>query len=180
MPRKTIDTSKVDPCVLTVFGIAGDLSERLLFPSLYNLACAGSLPDDFCLLGVDRRDWTDQVLRRYLTGTLRQFWGGNPNREIVRWLAQRTYYQNTNFDDPASFDPLSKKIQEIASKKKPSVNRLFYMSVAPEFVLKIVSQLGQSSHCGNTMELGLGSSSRSLLDTTSHPRSCSTRDYKES
>lgn len=145
MAKKTIATSKVDPCVLTVFGITGDLSKRLLFPSLYNLACAGSLPDDFRLLGVGRRDWTDQMLRRYLTDTLRQFWGGNPDRQIVRWLAQRTYYQNTNFDDPASFDSLGDKIRQIASKKKPSVNRFFYMSVAPEFVLKVVSQLGQSS-----------------------------------
>jgi Glucose-6-phosphate dehydrogenase, NAD binding domain len=97
MARKTVDAGKVDPCVLAVFGVTGDLSKRLLFPSLYNLACAGTLPDDFRLLGVGRRDWTDQVLRRYLTDSLGQFWGGNPDRKIVRWLAQRTYYQNTNF-----------------------------------------------------------------------------------
>ncbi len=145
MARKTVDAGKVDPCVLTVFGVTGDLSKRLLFPSLYNLACAGTLPDDFRLLGVGRRDWTDQVLRRYLTDSLGRFWGGNPDRKIVRWLAQRTYYQNTNFDDPASFESLSHKIQEITPKKRPSVNRLFYMSVAPEFVLTIASHLGQSN-----------------------------------
>jgi glucose-6-phosphate 1-dehydrogenase len=135
----------VDPCVLTVFGVTGDLSKRLLFPSLYNLACAGTLPDDFRLLGVGRRDWTDQVLRQYLTDTLGQFWGASPDRKMVRWLAQRTYYQNTNFDDPASFDALNRKIQEIGPRQRSPVNRLFYMSVAPEFVLKIVSQLGQSN-----------------------------------
>jgi len=145
MARRKIDVSKVDPCVLTVFGVTGDLSKRLLFPSLYNLACAGTLPDDFRLLGVGRRDWTDQVLRQYLTDTLGQFWGANPDRKIVRWLAQRTYYQNTNFDDPASFDALNRKIQEIGPRQRSPVNRLFYMSVAPEFVLKIVSQLGQSN-----------------------------------
>jgi glucose-6-phosphate 1-dehydrogenase len=145
MARRTVDAGKVDPCVLTVFGVTGDLSKRLLFPSLYNLACAGTLPDDFRLLGVGRRDWTDQVLRRYLTDSLGRFWGGNPDRKIVRWLAQRTYYQNTNFDDPASFESLSHKIQEITPKKRPSVNRLFYMSVAPEFVLTIASHLGQSN-----------------------------------
>jgi glucose-6-phosphate 1-dehydrogenase len=142
--RKALDANKVDPCVLTVFGVTGDLSKRLLFPSLYNLACAGSLPDHFRLLGVGRRDWTDQVLRQYLSDSLRQFWGSNPDRKIVRWLARRTYYQDTNFDDPASFDSLSQKIQEIAPKKQ-TANRLFYMSVAPEFVLKIVSRLGQAS-----------------------------------
>ena len=145
MATKTVAAVEVDPCVLTVFGVTGDLSKRLLFPSLYNLACAGTLPDDFRLLGAGRRDWTDQVLRRYLTDSLRQFWGGNPDMKVVRWLAQRTYYQNTNFDDPASFDSLGHKIQEIAPKKQTLVNRLFYMSVAPEFVLKIANHLARAS-----------------------------------
>ena len=142
--RKAVDANKVDPCVLTVFGVTGDLSKRLLFPSLYNLACSGTLPDHFRLIGVGRRDWTDQELRQYLADSLRLFWGGHPDRKIVRWLAQRTYYQNTDFDDPASFDSLSRKVQEIAPINQ-RINRLFYMSVAPEFVLKIVSQLGQAS-----------------------------------
>lgn len=142
--RKAVDANKVDPCVLTVFGVTGDLSKRLLFPSLYNLACSGTLPDHFRLIGVGRRDWTDQELRQYLADSLRRFWGGHPDRKIVRWLAQRTYYQNTDFDDPASFDSLSRKVQEIAPINQ-RINRLFYMSVAPEFVLKIVSQLGQAS-----------------------------------
>ena len=143
--RKTTAASLAESCVLTIFGVAGDLTKRLLFPSLYNLACAGTLPDDFRLLGVGRRDWTDRVLRAYLTDTLRQFWGGNPNPKIIRWLAQRTYYQNTNFDDAASFDLLKKKIQDISPKRTSLVNRLYYMAVAPQFVPQIVSQLGRSS-----------------------------------
>ena len=35
------------PCVLVIFGGAGDLTKRLLIPSLYNLQAAGLLPDKF-------------------------------------------------------------------------------------------------------------------------------------
>ena len=33
------------PCVLVIFGAAGDLTRRLLLPALYNLRRAGLLPE---------------------------------------------------------------------------------------------------------------------------------------
>ena len=149
MTTQKNETGKVDPCVLTIFGVTGDLAKRLLFPSLYNLACAGTLPEDFRLLGVGRRDWTDRVLRQYFIEMLQQFWGGTLNRKVLRWLAQRIFYQNADFDDSASFDALKRKILDIGATKGAahtvaSVNRLYYLSVAPEFVLKLVTHLGES------------------------------------
>jgi glucose-6-phosphate 1-dehydrogenase len=144
MAGKRDDVSRASPCVLTIFGVTGDLTKRLLFPSIYNLASAGTLPDDFRLLGVGRRDWTDRVLRGYLADMLKQFLGASPDPKITRWLAQRTFYQNTNFDDPASFGALGQRIQQVGKRRGASINRLFYLSVAPEFIEKIVGQLGQA------------------------------------
>ena len=36
-----------EPCALTIFGASGDLTQRKLFPALYQLARAGHLPA-FC------------------------------------------------------------------------------------------------------------------------------------
>ena len=36
-------TKPAPPCTLVIFGAAGDLTKRLLMPSLYNLAGAGLL-----------------------------------------------------------------------------------------------------------------------------------------
>ena len=44
------------PCVLVIFGAAGDLTRRLLLPALYNLRRAGLLPDAFAIVGVARTD----------------------------------------------------------------------------------------------------------------------------
>jgi glucose-6-phosphate 1-dehydrogenase len=136
--------TKIDPCVLTVFGVTGDLSQRLLFPSLYNLVSAGSLPDEFRLVGVGRRDWNDRTLRNFLGDALTQFLGGKPQPRVTRWLAQRTFYHKTTFDDQAGFTALAQKIQQLGGRKKAPVNRLYYLAVAPEFIEQIVQKLEQS------------------------------------
>jgi glucose-6-phosphate 1-dehydrogenase len=132
------------PCVLTIFGVTGDLAKRLLLPSIYNLAAAGALPDDFRLIGVGRRDWNDSVLRSYLGDSLKRFLGSRPDARVTRWLAQRTFYQNTRFDDLAGFEALAGEIRKLAQKRRASPNRLYYLSVAPEFIERIVHKLGQS------------------------------------
>jgi glucose-6-phosphate 1-dehydrogenase len=151
---------KTPPCVLTIFGITGDLAKRLLFPSLYNLAAAGSLPDDFRLVGVGRRDWNDQVLRKYLRDSLKLFLGGTPDTRVTGWLCERIFYQKTQFDDQAGFAALAQKIRLVAPRKQTVPNRLYYLSVAPEFIELIVRRL---SHAGLTNE-GNGAWSRVIVE----------------
>ena len=58
---------KAPPCTVVVFGARGDLTKRLLIPSIYNLARAGLLDDGFQLLGVDHSDCDDGRFRKDLT-----------------------------------------------------------------------------------------------------------------
>jgi glucose-6-phosphate 1-dehydrogenase len=127
---------------LTIFGITGDLAKRLLFPALYNLAAAGSLPDDFRLIGVGRRDWNDQKLRTYLRATLSQFLGASSQARVAGWLAQRIFYQKMQFDAPTDFDALGVTIRRVARSRRAVPNRLYYLAVAPEFFAQIVRRLG--------------------------------------
>src|SRR5581483_10114732 len=39
------------PCVLVIFGAAGDLSWRKLLPAVYNLNVDGALPSNFAVVG---------------------------------------------------------------------------------------------------------------------------------
>jgi glucose-6-phosphate 1-dehydrogenase len=45
------------PCVVVIFGVAGDLGRTTLVPSLYALAGQKLLPEPCAILGVARRDW---------------------------------------------------------------------------------------------------------------------------
>ena len=48
---------------LVIFGATGDLARRKLLPALYNLAHEGALPERFNLIGVSRRDQSDEEFR---------------------------------------------------------------------------------------------------------------------
>ena len=53
----------VPATTLTIFGATGDLARRKLLPALYNLAHEGALPERFNLIGVSRREQSDDEFR---------------------------------------------------------------------------------------------------------------------
>lgn len=48
---------------LVLFGASGDLAKRKIFPALYNLFLDQKMPDSFSVIGVGRRDWTDEYFQ---------------------------------------------------------------------------------------------------------------------
>src|SRR5690348_12591601 len=51
------------PCVMVVFGAAGDLTKRKLVPALYNLAKEKLLPRNFAVLGVSVDELNTEAFR---------------------------------------------------------------------------------------------------------------------
>src|SRR5467141_1440632 len=64
---------KPDPCSFVIFGVSGDLTHRLVIPSLYNLAATDLLPDRFCVVGIARKGMSNDALRDSLMKGLHQF-----------------------------------------------------------------------------------------------------------
>jgi glucose-6-phosphate 1-dehydrogenase len=54
------------PCVLVIFGAAGDLTKRLIIPALCNLRRANLLPEAFAVIGISRHTMNDDTFRREL------------------------------------------------------------------------------------------------------------------
>ncbi len=128
-----------DPCVLVVFGAAGDLTKRLLVPALGNLCSAGLLPKEFAVIGVARRDWDDETFRRDLG--LRTQSGGAQNGE-PGWLAERFYYLRGEFHDPATFANLAELLSKTEATHHTRGNVLFYLATPAQVFAPIVQQLG--------------------------------------
>lgn len=135
----------VPPCLMTIFGASGDLTKRLLLPSIYNLAAMHDLPDAFRLLGFAMEDWTDEYFRDYVGQQLRQFWGQDADDAVVGWLQKRVFYQQGNFGDAAAFDALKTRIEAIEAKEQTGGNRLFYLAVAPSFIAPVAAQLSRTT-----------------------------------
>ncbi len=136
-------TKPAPPCTLVIFGAGGDLTKRLLMPSLYNLAGAGLLPEGFSILGVDHNDGTDEGLRDSLTKTLEAF-SKDPTSEFhadhidpKSWgfIRDRLHYLKGDFEKPETFEAMAQQM---------SGSAVFYCAVAARFFGTIVDGLGQA------------------------------------
>ncbi|MFN2219404.1 MAG: glucose-6-phosphate dehydrogenase, partial [Anaerolineae bacterium] len=61
------------PATIVIFGAGGDLTWRKLVPALYNLSLDGYLPARFAVIGVDRKEMTDDDFREHLRDGVDQF-----------------------------------------------------------------------------------------------------------
>ena len=135
--------SSAPPCTLVVFGARGDLTKRLLIPSLYTLARQHLLDPNFVFLGVDRADGDDERWRAELRATMQsftidpsgEFYAPSIDEQAWSWLASRMRYVSMDFTDNAAMDRL---------KATLSGNVAFYCAVAPRFFGTIAGQLGRA------------------------------------
>ncbi len=137
----TILSDDAPACLLVLFGATGDLTQRLLLPSLYNLAAAHLLPDNFAILGFASESWTEDKFRDHVKEALLQFWGADAAPETVGWLQERSFYESGNFTDQAAFEGLRTRIEETEKARGTGGNRLFYLAVAPSFIAGIAGSL---------------------------------------
>src|SRR5689334_3325081 len=66
-------TRPPEPFTLVLFGATGDLAGRKLLPALASLWKNEYLPDDFAIVGIGRRDKTDQSFRDDVKRELAEF-----------------------------------------------------------------------------------------------------------
>src|SRR5215469_1912058 len=116
-----------DPCVMVIFGAAGDLTGRLLVPALYNLARAGLLSRDFAVLGVARAQYSDDEFRKKVYDDIKEYCGDCVDNELWQWFAQRFYYLPGNFDDDALYDRLKASLAKLDREHSTHQNFFYYM-----------------------------------------------------
>jgi glucose-6-phosphate 1-dehydrogenase len=139
----------VHSTVLVIFGATGDLAHRKLLPALYNLAHDGSLPERFELIGVARRDLSDDVFREDARQSIERYSRRKPDPAVLAGLLDGLRYISGSFDDDGAYRELDRTLRQFDEKCGRTMNRVFYMATAPEFFPVIVGKLGSDglSHC---------------------------------
>src|SRR3954447_23239353 len=79
----------VPPTTLVIFGATGDLARRKLMSALYNLAHEGALPERFNLVGVSRRDQSDDDFRNQAKESIQEFSRREPDAQVLDGLLER-------------------------------------------------------------------------------------------
>src|ERR1044071_508710 len=101
------------PCILVIFGAAGDLTKRKLIPALYNLRKNNLLPDNFGVIGVARAEMNDEEFRQRLRDDMDEFATEKVETAVWEWLAQRLFYRSGDFNDGATFAKLKSALEKL-------------------------------------------------------------------
>jgi glucose-6-phosphate 1-dehydrogenase len=131
-----------DPCVVVIFGAAGDLTKRKLIPALYNLLRTKFLPDKFAIVGVTAATYSDEDFREKLTAEINEFATTKVEPQLWKSLVPRIYYQAGDFLDANLYKRLIDKLAAVDKEQGTPGNYLFYLATAPRFFGDIVRQLG--------------------------------------
>ena len=138
-------TPTAPPCTIAVFGAAGDLTQRLLMPSVYDLAVAGLLDSGTNILGLDHNDRDAAGWRKEIGDALHQF-AAQPGSETQSqaidehawsFIAERLDYVRFDFTQDADYEALAKRFESVGSA-------LFYFAVSPRFFEPIAAGLARA------------------------------------
>jgi glucose-6-phosphate 1-dehydrogenase len=134
----------VRPTALVIFGATGDLAHRKLLPALYNLAHEGSLPERFELVGVARSEMSDEEFRDMARESITRFSRRRPDRRVLDGLVAEMRYIPGGFDVDAVYSGLGEALHEFDERAGQALNRVFYLSTAPQFFPVIAGKLGEA------------------------------------
>ena len=132
----------VHPTSLIIFGATGDLAHRKLLPALYNLAHEGQLPERFEMVGVGRRDQEHEDFRDAALDSIVHYSRRTPDPNVLQGLLDNMRYVQGSFDDDEVYAELTRTLNEFDEIAGRKLDRVFYLSTAPEFFPLIAGKLG--------------------------------------
>jgi glucose-6-phosphate 1-dehydrogenase len=130
-----------DPCVMVIFGAAGDLTGRMLIPALYNLARAGLLSHDFAVVGVARTQLSNDEFRKKVHDDVKAYCGECVEDELWAWFTSRFYYFTGDFGDDKLYPQLKDYLTKVDQQHSAHQNFFYYLATAPSFFGPIVQKL---------------------------------------
>ncbi|MCG5432123.1 glucose-6-phosphate dehydrogenase [Mycobacterium sp. MYCO198283] len=136
----TSDVTDLPPHVLVLFGATGDLAKRMLFPSLYRLAAAHRLPDDYRIIGSGRKSpGSDDEFRTSVGDGLRTS-VDDIDDGVLDELLSRLSFQTSNADDGSE---LAARVGAARDELGSDARTLIYLSVPPSAMRPMIEMLGR-------------------------------------
>lgn len=127
------------PTSIVIFGASGDLTQRKLIPSLFNLCRKGRMPKDFRIVGHSKTPFTDEQFRAHLAEGTKEFASFQYTDAEWNDFAQCVFYHTGTNTEEADFQ----KLDGFLSKAEGGAgNRLYYMATPPGLFPDIIDLLG--------------------------------------
>ena len=130
-----------NPQAIVLFGASGDLAKKKVIPALYNLAVAGLLPDQHCVIGFAMDPWDDEAFRQHARESVETYSRTPLDEDVWTRFAGSLSFISGTFDDEASIGSLKQALEHADRDLGAQDGRLFYLAVPPSTFPTIVKSL---------------------------------------
>ncbi len=120
---------------LVLFGVTGDLANKMIFPALYAMVKRGVL--NVPVIGVAFPKWSLQRLHNRVTESIKRSGRIDDKRALHRLLSQFKYVSG-DYKDPATFTALKKAL---GSARRPA----HYLAIPPSLFETVIKGLGAAN-----------------------------------
>lgn len=131
--------------VLIIFGATGDLSRRMLFPSLYHLHKSGKLDSEFKVIAFGRRDYDDQGFSDFLLEEFKDFYGQAFENESWDRFTKTIEYFKGDLNQPEDFTRLADRLVELDKASNACLAKVFYLAISSDLYPQTFVGLKQTS-----------------------------------
>jgi glucose-6-phosphate 1-dehydrogenase len=116
---------------LVIFGVTGDLAQKMIFPALYAMTKRGVL--NLPVVGVAASNWNLAQLRQQATDSIKQA-GNIDDRDALDHLLSLLQYVDGDYNHPGTFKSLK---QVLGDAKRPA----HYLAIPPALFATVIKGL---------------------------------------
>ncbi|MBL8099926.1 MAG: glucose-6-phosphate dehydrogenase [Anaerolineales bacterium] len=128
---------------IIIFGASGDLTQRKLIPSLFNLFRKRRTPKELKIIGFGATEFSDDAFREHLLSGLKKFAGYEFTNEEWNLFAPNLCYISGKYAELEHFKKLSEQLKKFENNEE--ANRLYYMALPPSIFPTIIDNLDKSN-----------------------------------
>ncbi len=130
---------------LVLFGATGDLAKRKIYPALYNLYEQENLPSAISIVGTGRDHLTDQDFQNIVEDAVITYSRQAKKGHIhITKFFEKFRYVRLDATKEADFDRLLERVVQREEEMAIPQNRMFYLSVAPQYFDVIALNIASS------------------------------------
>jgi glucose-6-phosphate 1-dehydrogenase len=142
------ENPKLEPAIIVIFGITGDLAQRYLLPALYHLMKEGLLHDKTEIIGTSRREIkAEEMLSDAKLCASEE--GGVCDPAALQKM--RDHFRMVQLDptNGGDYSRLLKTMNGIEEEEGVCMNRLYYLSIPPQVYGPVIRHMGETGLNGS-------------------------------
>ena len=126
---------------IVIFGGGGDLAHRKLLPALYNLHVDGLLPPQVAIVGVGRKEMSDDAYREFAKDGITKFSRRPIDEDTWQPFAASLFSAAADIDGENSMAPLGARLDIIEHERSLTGERIYYLALPSTLFVPTVRQL---------------------------------------